>query len=83
MGFEIIPFSDAKTLKTSEGNDIIVGYVNTVRSRLFDFGITAPEMDYPKKLEKYLGRRIWQTTMKNVSNNPTCWPVFVKPLEDK
>ena len=34
MGFEIIPFSDAKTLKTSEGNDIIVGYVNTVRSRL-------------------------------------------------
>ncbi len=83
MGFEIVPFNDAETLKTSTRNDIIVGYVNTVRNRLFDFGITAPEMDYPKELENYLGRKIWQTTMKNVSNDPTCWPVFVKPLEDK
>lgn len=83
MGFEILPFSDMETLRTSEKNDIVVGYVNTVRNRLFDFGIITPEMDYPKELEKYLGRRIWQTTMANVNNDPSCWPVFVKPLEDK
>lgn len=83
MGFEILPFSDMETLRTSEKNDIVVGYVNTVRNRLFDFGIITPEMDYPKELEKYLGRKIWQTTMANVSNDPSCWPVFVKPLEDK
>ena len=40
-------------------------------------------MDYPDELQKYLGRKIWQTKMNEVNNNPDCWPVFVKPLEDK
>lgn len=83
MGFEVIPFSNYEDLCSSERSDIIVGYVNTVRNRLSDFGITAPEMDYPQELNKYLGRRIWKTTMSEVNNNPKCWPVFVKPLEDK
>lgn len=83
MGFEVITFSDNKELSTSVPNDVIVGYVNTVRSRLFDFGITSPEMDYPEELKKYLGRKIWKTTMSRVNNDPECWPVFVKPLEDK
>lgn len=83
MGFEVIPFIDYEGLCSSERSDIIVGYVNTVRNRLNDLGITAPEMDYPQELNKYLGRRIWKTAMSAVSNNPKCWPVFVKPLEDK
>ena len=32
-----------------------------VRSRLNDFGIIAPEMDYPDELSEYLGRKIWMT----------------------
>lgn len=40
-------------------------------------------MDYPVELKKYLGRKIWQTKMNEVNNNPDCWPVFVKPIEDK
>lgn len=83
MGFEIIPFSEYSELETSEKNDVVVGYVNTVRQRLYDFGITSPEMDYPRELTKYLGRKVWQTTMLDVSNDPNCWPVFVKPIEDK
>ena len=83
MGFEIVPFSDTKSLLESNREDIIVGYVGTVRNKLHQLDILIPEMDYPDELQKYLGRKVWQTTMYDVSNNPNCWPVFVKPIEDK
>ncbi len=83
MGFEVIPFHDNERFQESKKEDIVVGYVGTVRARLADFGIITPEMDYPDELQKYLGRKIWQTKMNEVNNNPDCWPVFVKPLEDK
>ena len=83
MGFEIVPFHDIKELRESRKEDIVVGYVDNVRERLYDLGIVTPEMDYPEELHKYLGRKIWQTKMSKVSNVPERWPVFVKPLEDK
>lgn len=83
MGIEIINFHDRDTLCESAKEDIVVGYVGTVRSRLYDFGIIAPEMDYPDELQKYLGRKVWKTKMNAVNNHPEHWPVFVKPLEDK
>ena len=83
MGFEVIPFHDNERFRESNKEDIVVGYVGTVRARLADFGIITPEMDYPDELQEYLGRKIWQTKMNEVNNNPDCWPVFVKPIEDK
>lgn len=83
MGFEVVPFHDNDKFQESNKEDVVVGYVGTVRARLADFGIITPEMDYPDELQKYLGRKIWQTKMNEVNNNPDCWPVFVKPLEDK
>lgn len=83
MGFETVHFYDNDKLLESNKEDIVVGYVGTVRSRLYDFGITAPEMDYPDELQKYLGRKIWKATMIEINNNPKSWPVFIKPLEDK
>lgn len=83
MGFEVIPFHDNERFQESNKEDIVVGYVGTVRARLADFGIITPEMDYSDELKQYLGRRIWQTKMNEVNNNPDCWPVFVKPFEDK
>ena len=83
MGFEVVPFHDNDKFQESNKEDVVVGYVGTVRARLADFGIITPEMDYPDELQKYLGRKIWQTRMNEVNNNPNCWPVFVKPLEDK
>ena len=83
MGFEVVPFHDNDKFQESNKEDIIVGYVGTLRARLADFEIITPEMDYPDELQKYLGRKIWQTKMNEVNNNPNCWPVFVKPLEDK
>jgi len=83
MGFETITFSNNKELRESNIEDVVVGYVGTVRSRLNDFGITAPEMDYPEELSEYLGRKIWKSHINEINSNPDLWPVFVKSVEDK
>lgn len=84
MGFEIVPFHvHDEILRESNREDVVVGYIGTVRSRLHDFGMTAPEMDYPDELRQYLGRNVWQAKMSDVNNHPERWPVFVKPVEDK
>ena len=70
MGLEIITFSNNKELCASNIEDVVVGYVGTVRSRLNDFGSTAPEMDYPEELEKYLGRKVWKSRIDTINCNP-------------
>lgn len=83
MGFEIVMFSDFEELKESQLEDVVVGYVGTVRERLFDFGIITPEIDYPDSISKYLGRKVWRSTINTINSNPDLWNVFVKPVEDK
>ena len=83
MGFETVPFHTPEELQTSQKSDLVVGYVDTVRQRLFDFGITTPELGYPEELQNYLGRKIWPARMSHIANHPERWPVFVKPVEDK
>lgn len=82
-GLETVLFQKEEMLKDSAREDVIVGYVDTVRRRLADFGIMPPEMDYPKELGPYLGRRIWESRIDTVNAHPEQWPVFVKPVEDK
>lgn len=83
MGFEIKPFYNKEQLIDATREDIIVGYVQTVRERLERLDIPIPEIDYPVELNKYLGRRIWKDTINHVNCHPELWPVFVKPVEDK
>ena len=47
------------------------------------YGITLPYIDYPVELKKYLGRRIWQTTIDQILDDPENRPVFVKPVREK
>lgn len=83
MGIETILFSNKLELSCSAPEDIVVGYVGTVRERLYDFGITTPEIDYPYELTQYLGRKIWKSRINTVNEHPELWPVFVKSVEDK
>lgn len=83
MGFETVHFCDKEKLRESSKEDVVVGYVDTIRERLYDFGLITPEIDYPYELQEYLGRKIWKAKMSEISNDPTKWPMFVKPLEDK
>ena len=83
MGFETVFFHTYDELKASHKEDVVVGYVDTVRNRLYDFGITTPEIDYPKELYPFLKRKIWTSNINTINSRPELWPVFVKPIEDK
>lgn len=83
MGFETVMFNQHCDLNESQPEDVVVGYVDTVRYALDRFGITAPEMDYPDELNAYLGRKIWSSKINEMAGSPELWPIFVKPVEDK
>lgn len=83
MGFETILFDNYDIVTNSNREDIVIGYVNTVRQRWYELGCEIVEMDYPQELKKYLGRKVWEAKMSEVCNSPESWPVFVKPVEDK
>ncbi len=76
-------FETYDTLKESERNDVIVGYSGPIETRLRDFGVMIPDVDYPESILKYLGRKIWKSTMNTINNNPDLWNVFVKPIRRK
>lgn len=83
MGFETIFFNTYEQINKSEKQDIIVGFSGPVKVRLRDFGIEIPNIDYPKSIQKYLGRNIRKTTLNTVSNDPEMWNVFIKPINNK
>ncbi len=83
MGFEIVEFETYDTLKKSEINDVIVGYSGPIETRLYDFGLRIPDIDYPESISGYLGRKIWKSTINTINNNPDLWNVFVKPVRRK
>ena len=83
MGFETVFFTDYDQLRTSEKCDVLVASVGIVQARLNDFGISIPDIDYPKSIERFLGRNVWKSTINAVSNSPEQWNVFVKPVKNK
>lgn len=60
---EIVFFHNYEQLKVSEKNDVIVAFFGPVKTRLHDFGIEVPNIDYPKSIRKYFGRKIWKSTI--------------------
>lgn len=83
MGFETIFFRTREELLLSNPEDVVVGYVGTVQSRLRSFGVEIPDLDYPEELTQYLRRRIWPSKLNYINSHPDLWPVFVKPVKDK
>lgn len=83
MGFETVLYYEPEELKHSRKEDVIVGGVGRVKSRLEQLGIMIEDIDYPQELELYYGRRIWKTEVQEIIHNAKLWPVFMKPLEGK
>lgn len=67
MRFETVMFNNSGELVGNLPEDVVVGYVDSVRYALNSFGIIAPEMDYPEELNGYLGRKIWNAKNKRYS----------------
>ena len=83
MGFEMRYFQDVNELLDHRKEDIIVSYVEDVRTMLGKYGIVAPEMDYPEELTAFLGRKVWKSRLSEIVNRPENWNIFIKPVEDK
>lgn len=66
-----------------EAQRIVVGSVMFVRRALRRLGIEPRPLDYPVRLQPYLGRRIWRTTWAEVRSrvDHPGTPVFVKPYD--
>lgn len=63
--------------------DLVVGWISSIKQALRNINIVPPaEIDYPEELESFYGRKIWKSTLKQVSQ-PQAWPVFVKPVNSK
>lgn len=90
-GFQTLGWETRKYFSVAEINgldpeDLVVGGIGNVRKRLEILGIERPsgEIDYPKELEKYLGRKVWESTVETLFENEQDWNVFIKPkLETK
>ncbi len=83
MGFETILFQKPTELSTSNKEDVVVGHIGIIRTRLFELGIKVPEINYPEELKRFLGRKIWTSRINTINEHPELWPVFVKPFEGK
>lgn len=88
-GFELLGWETQKYFLVDEIEDndpetLIVGGIGNVRKRLQRFGIEKPfnEMDYPSELSKYLGRKIWASTIEELFDNQQNWNVFIKPKNE-
>lgn len=78
MGFEIIDFETIEEIN-SQPEDIIVGGIQEVQAILSRFEIFPEEINYPKELESYLGRKISISSVNTIASNPDLWNVFIKP----
>ena len=83
MGFETIRFSAPEALSDARREDVVVGGIGTVEDRLRALGVEPPEIDYPEELARYLGRRVWKSTIDEVLRDAGRRPVFVKPIRAK
>lgn len=83
MGFETIPFCRMEDLSDCRPDDLIVGGLGAVTTKLKEYGISVPNINYPDELRPYLGRKIWETTIDKVIKGDTPRPVFVKPIREK
>jgi hypothetical protein len=79
MGFEIIEVQNLEGLSV-EQDHVFFGSISFVQSALKKLNFEVPDHnDYPESLSKFYGRKITQSTIDTISNNPDLWNVFVKP----
>ena len=85
-GLECIPYQTVSEIidKYMRG-DIVLDGIEQVQYCLNKFHITVPELNYPKILEKYLGRRMWKDTINSIASDESKWSAgnFVKPMKEK
>lgn len=83
LDLDIVRFEGLAAPEDVFRDDIVCGYVSTVKAALRKLGVAAEEINYPKELRQFLGRRIAELAYAQVSDRPRNWPVFIKPRGHK
>src|SRR5947208_4106845 len=79
MGFVIHEVNSFQNLEIKE-NHIFLGGIGFIHQALAKLQIPIPEsFDYPDDLQEFFGRRIYTSTISQISSNPELWNVFIKP----
>lgn len=85
LGIETVPFYWIDDIDSIEdlGPEVgIAGYVGDIHRALQKVNLPIPpNVDYPEALKKFIGRDIYQGTLKDVRKSIK--PLFVKPVEHK
>lgn len=84
MGWEIVGYHQIESILPQLSlEDVVVDFVDESRQALTQLGISFPSLPtYPEPLLRFLGRKIWISTIDRVASSPEYWPVFVKPRDD-
>ena len=86
MGAEIIPYHKIDEIYDRVNReDIVLDYIEQCNSIFSKFGVEPSIPDYPKVLNKFLGRKIWKGTINSISRSEEKWSAgyFVKPIKSK
>ena len=81
LGIETVLFTTNEEFDQRKPEDVIVGSTIFVRHALDKDGISLEQYDYPEELKDFLGRRVWDTKLKDIRKEKP--PFFMKPAEDK
>jgi len=86
LGWELRSFSDSDQSDVRARlakEDVYVDFVAETREAIRQLGIDPPTLPtYPEALARFLGRKVWKSTIDTLVSQPDLWPVFVKPQRD-
>jgi len=86
LGAEIIPYHKIDEIYDRVNReDIVLDYIDQCNSIFSKFGIEPSIPDYPKVMDKFLGRKIWKDTINSISRSEEKWSAgyFVKSVRSK
>ena len=86
IGAEIVPYHEIKDIYDQVGReDIVLDYIEQTLAIFSKFGVVPKIPDYPKKLQDFMGRKVWKDTINNIAADESKWSAgyFVKPTRDK
>jgi ATP-grasp domain, R2K clade family 3 len=68
LGWETEKYFSVDDIQDNDPAHLVVGGIGNVRKRLVQLGIerTLGEIDYPEELRKYLGRKVWVSTIEDL-----------------
>ena len=88
LGIDVVRYKAIYSIENNLPEDVVVGSYSDVLVALDNLGVHPEPLDYPEELLSFAGRKIWKSTLFDVTQNVTdainkeSCHIFVKPLKD-